>query len=77
MKKKKTQKAKQHASAPALPSWLEMAFKSAGGAAPEDDDCEICRAMRANTDPSDVQRIDLGDGSVLEVVAIRNPGRPE
>ncbi len=65
-------KTKNH---PRMPDWLDQAFQSAGNvAAPaEDDDCPICRAMRANTDPSSVQSIDLGDGSVLEVVAIANP----
>jgi hypothetical protein len=33
--------------------------------------------MRANTDPSSVQTIDLGDGTVLEVVAIANPRSAE
>lgn len=57
-----------------MPDWLEQAFAAAAAAPPgngdEEDDCPICRAMRANTDPSSVRTTALGDGSVLEIVTI-------
>ena len=61
----------------AVPDWLEQAFRDAGEVRPnnadEDDDCPICRAMRANTDPSQVETIDLGNGAILEIVAVTKP----